>query len=261
MRGKTSHLGLRPHRPVDVGAAVAAAAEVLAVAGVLAYNWWVAVPFVRGLLPSFNGFFSDLEVVGRPHAALMSDCDVFAGVAMVAALLMRGSASRHGVRREWKWMLAFALAGVIGGRFQYACSEGLSATCRTMEWHLQLPLHHYIHVLAGIAEFATLTTAAVMAMRRTRGDRTPEARIYAGIVWTLAIGYPLLGLAYLTDRLGVFVEPIFFVAFSLMFLAEIFEPTHPVGASPAQAERAAARGLGEGDEGRVASEGLPGRGA
>jgi Protein of unknown function (DUF998) len=260
MRG-TLHPGLRHHRPVDIGAAIAAVAEVLAVAGVLAYNWWVAVPFVPGLLPSINGFFSDLEVAGRPHAALMSDCDVLAGTAMFAALVLRGSASRDGVRREWKWMLAFALAGVIGGRFQYACSEGLSATCRAMEWHLQLPLHHYIHVLAGITEFATLTTAAVIAMRRTRGDRTPEARMYAAIVWTLAVGYPLLGLAYLTDRLGVFVEPIFFVAFSVMFLTEIFEPAHPVPASPTWAERVTTRGLDEADQGRVASEGLPGRGA
>lgn len=261
MRGRTLHPGLHHHRPVDLGAAVAGIAEVLAVAGVLAYNWWVAVPFVRGLLPSVNGFFSDLEVAGRPHAALMSDSDVFAGLAMLVALLLRGSASRHGTRREWKWMVAFALAGVIGGRFQYACSEGLSATCRAMEWHLQLPLHHYVHVFAGIAEFATLTTAAVIAMRRTRGEHTPEARAYAAIVWTLAVGYPLLGLAYLTDRLGVFVEPIFFVAFSLMLLTEIFEPAHPVAASPTWAERVATRGVREGDQDRVGSDRLPGGGA
>ena len=52
------------HRPIDVGAVVAGTAEVLAVVGVLAYNWWVAVPFVPGFMPSVNGFFSDLEVAG-----------------------------------------------------------------------------------------------------------------------------------------------------------------------------------------------------
>lgn len=258
MRGKT--LGFRRNRPpVDAGAIVAGTAEVLAVGGVLAYNWWAAVPFVPGLLPSVNGFFSDLEVAGRPHAALMSDCDMAAGVTMLAALLLRGSGSQHGARREWKWMLAFALAGAIGGRFPYACSEGLSATCRAMEWRLQLPLHHYIHVLSGVAEFATLTTAALIARKRTRGDRTLEARLYAAVVWTLAVGYPLLGLAYLTDRLGVFVEPIFFVAFSVMLLAEVFEPAHPAEDPRSWAERVAARISSEGDEGRVSAEGIPGR--
>jgi hypothetical protein len=200
------------------------AAKVAAVAGVAAYNWWVVVPFVPGLMPSVNGFFSDLEVAGRPHAAQMSDADMAAGVLMVVALLLRGPVARHGVRREWKWMVAFAVAGAVGGRYPYACSEGLSAACRSLEWHLKLPLHHYIHVVAGIAEFGTLTTAAVIAMLRTRHDGTRVSRIYTDIVKVLAVGYPFLGLVYLTDRMGTFVEPIFFVAFSIMVLAEVFEP-------------------------------------
>ncbi len=227
----------------------------LGVAGVLAYNWWVVVPLVPGLMPSVNGFFSDLEVAGRPHAASMSDADLWAGVAMMAALLLRGPGSRHGARREWKWMLAFALAGAVGGRFPYACSEGLSATCRAMEWHLQLPLHHYIHVVSGIAEFAALSTAALIATNRTRGEGTHEARIYAVLVRALAFAYPFLGLAYLTDRLGVFVEPVFFVAFSLMFLTEIFEPAGPAAAPATWAERVAARGVYEVGDGRAEAEG------
>ena len=58
---------------------------------------------------------------------------------MLAALLFGGRAPDTVRRKEWKWMLAFAFAGAIGGRFPYACSEGLSATCRAMEWQLQLP--------------------------------------------------------------------------------------------------------------------------
>ncbi len=233
------------------------AAKVLAVVGVAAYNWWVVVPFVPGLMPSVNGFFSDLEVTGRPHAALMSDADMVAGVTMLAALLLRGPSSRHGARREWKWILAFALAGAVGGRFPYACSEGLSATCRSMEWHLQLPLHHYVHIVSGIAEFATLTAAALIAMHRTRDDGTREARVYAVVVWVLALGYPFLGLAYLTDRLGTFVEPVFFVAFCVMLLTEIFEPAGPASAPPIWAEWVVARGLDEG----VEAENPPGGGA
>ena len=177
--------GFRPSSVDEHDTARLTAAKVLGVGGVLAYNWWVVVPFVPGLMPSANGFFSDLEATGRPHAALMSDADLVAGVLLVTALLLRGSTSRHGVRREWKWLVAFALAGAIGGRYPYACAEGLSEACRQMEWHLQLPVHHYVHVISGIAEFATVTTAAVIAMRRTRHEGTVEARVYAGVVTAL----------------------------------------------------------------------------
>ena len=217
------------------------AARAAAVAGVVAYNWWVVVPFVPGLMPSVNGFFSDLEATGRPHAVLMSDADMAAGLLMVVALLLRGPSASHGVRREWKWMVAFAVAGAVGGRFPYACSEGLSATCRTLEWHLQLPVHHYIHVVSGIAEFATLTTAAVIAMRRTRNDGTRESHLYAGVVKVLAVGYPFLGFVYLTDRFGTFVEPVFFIAFSAMLLLEVFEPNGRTVSHVSWAERVAAR--------------------
>ena len=242
-------LALLPHvrspRSSDRRSAVAAAAKVLAVVGVVAYNWWVVVPFVPGLMPTVNGFFSDLEATGRPHAVLMSDADMVAGILLAAALLMRGPAGRHGVRREWKWMLAFALAGVVGGRFPYACSEGLSAACRTQEWNLQLPLHHYVHVVSGIAEFATLTVAAVIAMRRTGKDGTPESHIYSGVVKVLVVAYPILGLVYITDRFGTFVEPIFFITFSVMMLAEVFEPSTRRVALSTWTERVMARGARE----------------
>jgi len=233
---------VRLPRSADHSSAVAAAAKVLAVAGVVAYNWWVVVPFVPGLMPTVNGFFSDLEATGRPHAGLMSEADMAAGILLAAALLLRGSAGPHGARREWKWMVAFAVAGAVGGRFPYACSEGLSAACRTQEWNLQLPLHHYIHVVSGIAEFATLTVAAVIAMRRTRNDGTPEAHIYSGLVKALIVGYPILGLVYITDRLGTLVEPVFFIAFSVMLLTEVFEPKGRTRATPTWADRVVSRG-------------------
>jgi Protein of unknown function (DUF998) len=233
---------VRSPRSADRTSAVAAAAKVVAVAGVAAYNWWVVVPFVPGLMPTVNGFFSDLEATGRPHAGLMSDADMAAGILMAAALLLRGSAGPHGARREWKWMMAFAVAGAVGGRFPYACSEGLSAACRTQEWNLQLPLHHYVHVVSGIAEFVTLTTAAVIAMRRTRSDGTRESHIYSGLVKVLIVSYPILGAVYITDRLGTLVEPIFFIAFSVMLLTEVFEPIGRTVASPTWTDRTVSRG-------------------
>jgi hypothetical protein len=243
--------GLRPSSVHEGDTARLTAAKVLGVTGVVLYNWWVVVPFVPGLMPSVNGFFSDLEATGRPHAVLMSDADLTAGILLVAALLLRGSTAPTGVRREWKWMVAFAAAGAIGGRYPYACSEGLSATCRQLEWHLQLPLHHYVHVVSGIAEFATLTAAAFLAMRRTRHDGTRESRAYRAVVVTLVAGYPLLGLVYLTDRLGTLVEPIFFVAFSAMVLTELFEP---IGrrVAPSWAQRVAARGPAQAVDAAVA---------
>jgi len=199
-------------------------AKALSVVGVVAYNWWVVVPFVPGMMPSVNGFFSDLEASGQPHAGLLADADTLAGVLMVTALLLRGSHARQGVRSEWKWMVAFGVAGMVGGRYPYYCSEGLSATCRHLEWRLKLPAHHYVHVATGIAEFALLTGAAVIAMRRTDHDGSVEARTFRGVVGLLVLAYPLLGVAYLTDRLGTFVEPIFFVAFTLTLLMEVYEP-------------------------------------
>lgn len=196
----------------------------MGIGGVLAYNWWVGVLFVPGLMTSPNEFFSDLEVPGLRYADLMQRADLLAGVLLVGALLLRGASGRHGVRREWKWLVAFAAAGAVGGRFPYVCSEGLSATCRNLEWHLQLPLHHYIHVISGIAEFLFLTVAVIVAVRRTRGETTREARAYRMILKVLIVGYPFLGFVYLSDRLGAFVEPVFFLAFTAMIIVSLFEP-------------------------------------
>ncbi len=90
--------GLRPSSVDDGDIARLRAAKVLGVFGLVAYNWWVVVPFVPGVMPSVNGFFSDLEATGRPHAALMSDADLAAGILLLAALLLRGSTARQGVR-------------------------------------------------------------------------------------------------------------------------------------------------------------------
>ena len=200
-------------------------AKVLGVAGVLAYNWWVVVPFVPGLMPSVNGFFSDLEATGRPHADLMSDADLVAGVLLLAALLLRGSAARHGVRRGVEMD-----GGLRGGR-----RGGGPLSLRLFRG----PERHLPHSWNGTCSFRSTTTstwsraspssprltiAAVIAMRRTRQRRDPRGPRLLGGGQGSGRGYPLLGLVYLTDRLGTFVEPIFFITFSAMVLAELFEP-------------------------------------
>jgi hypothetical protein len=200
-----------------------AAARIVGLVGLAAYNWWVAV-LLAGWLPSPNQLFSDLEVAGHPHAAVFSRLDVAAGVLMLVALWLRGPNGPAGVRPEWRWLLVFAVAGIAGGLFPYVCAEGASAACRSVEWQFQLPLRHYVHVLAGIVEFGTATVAIGLAWRRTAGRRDLVGRVVRGAGWVLLIAYPMLGAAYLTDRLGAFVEPAFFIAFSTIVAVELFEP-------------------------------------
>jgi len=200
------------------------ASEVVGVAGLVLYNWWVVVPFVPGMLPSDNGFFSDIEASGLPHAPLLQHLDLLSGTLLLAALALRGSLGRRYRGREWGWLVGFAMAAGLGGKFSYACSSGLSAVCRAQERHLQLPLHHYVHMLSGVLEFATITTAVFLAVRRTRGQRTGSAIVYRNVLRLFTVAYPLLGLAYLTDRLGSFIEPVFFLSFTLVILTHLFQP-------------------------------------
>jgi hypothetical protein len=199
-------------------------AQFLGLAGIVLYNWWVWVVVASNLLISTDEFFSDLEATGRPDATIFQHFDLAAGIVMFVAFLLRGPWGPKGKRREWRWLLLFAAAGAVGGHFAYACPEGLSAACRSAEWHLRLPLHHYLHVISGIIEFAAMTTAVYFAWRRTREESGWVSRSIKGVGVTMLIGYPLLAVAYLTDRFGAFVEPIFFVCFSVMVAIELLEP-------------------------------------
>ncbi|MGC9962718.1 MAG: DUF998 domain-containing protein [Acidimicrobiales bacterium] len=200
-------------------------AETVGIVGVAAYNWWVAVALQPGLLTSSNGFFSDLEASGQSDASLFQHLDLLAAILLLLALVLRGPRGRNGVRRvEWPWLLAFAVAGGVGARYPYACSEGTSLACQNLQWHFRLPASHYLHIASGIVEFATVTAAAVLARRRTLACSTAEAHVHRAVVAVFVVAYPLLGAAYLTDRLGAIIEPVFFLAFSAMILAELFEP-------------------------------------
>jgi len=199
------------------------AAVAVGAVGVALYNWWIPVAFDRHLMSSPDELFSDLEATGRPDAAFLQHLDLAAGIVLLAALLLRGAVGPGGRRAEWPWLLAFAGAGALGGQFSYACPEGLSASCRAAEWRLALPHHHYVHVFAGIAEFVFGTVAVYLAWQRTRPRESAETRAIRWTGRTMVIAYPLLAVAYLTDRFGAFVEPVFFACFSVMLLTELVE--------------------------------------
>jgi uncharacterized membrane protein len=105
------------------------------------------------------------------------------------------------------------------------CSDGANAVCRSRELRFQLPVQQYMHIVAGILEFGGITVALFYAWRRTRDEKTANARVYRGLARIAFIAYPILGLAYLLNRLGSVVEAVFFVGFTVIVLAQLYERT------------------------------------
>ena len=88
---------------------------------------------------------------------------------------------------------------------------------------------------SGVGEFAAITIAVLLAHRRTRGDQTVEANVFRGLIWVMVVAYPLLAVAYVGDVWGALIEPVFFVSFTAVLVAELFEP---VGSSVPSTDRA-----------------------
>ncbi|HET9657239.1 MAG TPA: DUF998 domain-containing protein [Kineosporiaceae bacterium] len=198
-----------------------AAARVLGCAGLACYNWWLGAALRGTPGSSGSGLFSDLEAVGSPEAALFDRLDVAAGLLLLAALLLLDPPPRTGLRAARQLLVVFAVAAAVGGWSPLQCPEGLSAACRAAEWQLRLGWGHYAHIAAGITEFLAGTAAAVVLWRR---DRSPPVLPIRCAVVALALGYPLLGVTYLTDRLGAFVEPVFFLSFTATVAVVLFRP-------------------------------------
>ena len=194
-----------------------------AVAGLLAYNWWVLVPFKHGLMRSPDELFSNLEVTGQPYAIDMQRADVTAGILLLLAFVLAGSRTVTGGRREWLGMVVFAMAGAIGGLFPQVCADGVSHACMSAEWHFQLAASQYVHDGAGVIEFAGITLALLLAIIRTQGDTTVTARGYRFLGWAVLVAYPVLGVSYLFDIGGGVIEAVFFTAFTAMVLLQLAE--------------------------------------
>jgi hypothetical protein len=202
-----------------------ALAWIFGIAGLVAYNWWLLVPLKPGLMTSPDELFSNLEVSGQPYAAAMQHADLAAGLLLLAALWAAGHNPSATGRREWLSMLAFAAAGALGGLFPEVCADGINAVCRRLEYRFELPANQYIHVAAGILEFAGVTLALLWAWRRTRGQSTRPAAVYRALGIGALIAYPLLGAAYLFDRLGGIMEAVFFIGFTVMVIAQLADRT------------------------------------
>jgi hypothetical protein len=207
----------------------------LGIAGLISYSWWVLVPLKPGLMTSPDELFSNLEVTGQPYASLMQHADFVSGLLLVGAFLVAGYGSRAG-RREWLAMLGYGVSGALGGLFPEVCADGVNATCRQMEVHFQLPASHYIHMAVGIFEFFFITAALILAVRRTRGQHSRTARVYHWLAPAAVVAYPLLGLAYLVNRLGGVMEAVFFVGFTVMVLAQLAERTRALRWTRAEPE-------------------------
>jgi hypothetical protein len=198
---------------------------VLGAAGLVSYNWWLLVLLKPGLMTSPNELFSNLEVSGQPYAAAMQHADLAAGLLLLAALSVAGHGLSRGERREWLAMLGFAAAGAAGGVFPEVCADAVNAVCRRLEYRFELPASQYIHMVAGILEFAAITLALLWAVQRTRRQGTRTAASYRVLGVGALIGYPLLGAAYLLDRLGGLMEVGFFVGFTVMVVTHLAERT------------------------------------
>jgi hypothetical protein len=192
--------------------------------GLVLYNWWIFAAFDPHALRTTNQLFSDLEATGEPHARLLSNLDLAAGVLIALALLLQRR--NRAVRLPGDLLIVFGLAAAVGGLFPYSCAEGVSRACRDAEWSMALPWQQYVHIGSGIVEFAG-ATLAILALRAHTG--TVHARAARLLTQILVIAYPLLAVAYIGDRLGAFIEPIFFVSFSIaVVLALTDEGRHPL---------------------------------
>lgn len=202
-----------------------AVAWIFGAAGLICYNWWLLVPLKPGLMSSPDELFSNIEVSGQPYAAAMQHADLASGLLLLAAFWAAGHGASRGEWREWLSMLGFAAAGAVGGLFPEVCADAVNAACRRLEYRFELPASQYIHMVVGVVEFAAITLAGLLALRRTRGQRTRPAATYRALAIGAIIAYPLLGAAYLGDRLGGLMEVVFFVGFTVMVVTHLAERT------------------------------------
>jgi hypothetical protein len=196
-----------------------------AVPGLVLYNWWIAVPLRPSLLVSPNELFSNLEVNGQPYVSWMQRADFASRLLLFAAFSIVGWQSLDDGTLEWLLILVFALGGATGGILQEQCLDTINRSCHLDEIELRLGGPQYLHIVAGIIEFASIAAVLYLSYRRTRGEPSRIATLYRWLYAGAWVFYPLLAVAFLFVLGGSFVEAAFFTGFSLIVIAQIRERT------------------------------------
>lgn len=195
-------------------------APALAIVGAASYNWWVVAAF-RHVLPTPNMLFSDLEVEGGRYSHLFNSLDFAASALFLLALMITGARGR---RTEWIAMLWFSVFGMTGAIFHYSCAEALSASCRRAEWHFELPLSHYAHMLSGIFEFGAVILVVILARRRHGDVPSFWRRFNHAQADLLIFTLPLIAATYLLDRWEAAIEPLLLIVASSQVMKSLLEP-------------------------------------
>ena len=183
------------------------------------------MPLRPHLLASPNELFSNLEVAGQPYAGWMQHADFASGLLLFAAFVIVGWRSLNGAGLEWLLLLVFAFGGAAGGIFPEQCLDTVNRSCHLDEIELRLGGAQYLHIVAGVVEFATITAVLYLSYRRTRGESSSIAKLYRGLYIGAWVFYPLLAIAYLFVLGGSLVEAAFFTGFSLIIIGQIRERT------------------------------------
>ena len=200
-------------------------ALIISILGLILYNWWIFVFFRPGLIKSPNELFSNLEITGQPFAWAMQRTDILSGILLIIALAMIYRKANRLDFKEWAAVLLFGVFGSIGGIFSESCADEISASCRAAEWGFRLPLHHYIHMLAGVAEFAAITYSLYLAHTRTKNQVNRPGKVYKFLWRSAFYAYPLLGIAYIFDIYGAIMEIVFFIGFTILIVEHFIEWT------------------------------------
>jgi hypothetical protein len=138
------------------------------------------------------------------------------------------------------------MAGAIGGLFPQVCADAINHSCMNAEWHFRLATSQYVHDGSGVIEFAGITLALWLAIRRTRDQRTAASIGYRILGWGAVVGYPALGVSYLFDIYGGIIEALFFVGFTAMVLMELAERLRGQAVGAPRPERDGRRACGSG---------------
>lgn len=198
---------------------------VTVVMGLLLFNWWIALPAFVPASGMFDRLISDATATGAPNADLLRWIEAIGAVLLLVALFVRGPLDGNSrVRRDWWCVVGLVVFEMVGAVFVEACESGTDRECFDRELALELPWHHYLHIVAGVAEWSLAVLAALYGWRRLRG--TARGRVYAAMLVYGAVILVPLAVTFVTHRLFSAVEFTIYAAFSTIIVLVVSERGH-----------------------------------